>query len=77
MGGDCGEDITWTLEEGTLTISGSGEMDDGMPWEDYKNDIQKLVITGEVTTIGAGAFQNCDSLTDIYFGESRRLCFLR
>ena len=25
---ECGDDMTWSYEDGTLTISGSGEMDD-------------------------------------------------
>lgn len=70
ISGECGEDITWTLEEGTLTISGTGAMEDGCPWEEYKGDIEKVFLTGEITAIGAGAFQNCDALTDVYFGES-------
>lgn len=31
-GGTCGDNLTWTLDEdGTLTISGSGEMTDFIP----------------------------------------------
>lgn len=70
ISGDCGEDMTWKLEDRTLTITGTGAMEDGMPWEDYKDEIEKVVITGKVTTIGAGAFQDCDALTDVYFGDS-------
>ena len=38
--GTCGENLTWTYEEATktLTISGSGEMTDydwGTPWGSY------------------------------------------
>ena len=31
--GECGENVTWTLDDtGTLTISGTGEMDRGPYW---------------------------------------------
>lgn len=37
--GKCGENVTWSYENGTLTISGSGPMEDydrsEKPWEDY------------------------------------------
>ena len=40
--GSCGENLTWTLDTaGTLTISGEGEMDDGQPWKDYKEEYVK------------------------------------
>ena len=29
--GTCGYNLTWTLEDGTLTISGTGEMKDYYP----------------------------------------------
>ena len=28
VGGSCGKSVTWALNDGTLTISGSGEMAD-------------------------------------------------
>ena len=52
----CGEDLTWTLEGGTLYITGSGPMDDGCPWYDYREDITEVVLSGNVTTVGAEAF---------------------
>ncbi len=57
--GTCGDNLTWTLDsEGTLTISGSGAMEDyGMakaPW--YQKQITAVVIEPGVTTIGDYAF---------------------
>ena len=63
--GTCGEDMTWTFDdEGTLTVSGKGEMndygdDENAPWQSYRDDIKKIVITGEVTHIGDRAFKDC------------------
>lgn len=66
----CGEDLFWKLEGGTLTISGTGAMDDyvgGAPWAEHKNEIEKLVLSG-VTYIGAESFRDYDKLTEIEFG---------
>ena len=68
--GTCGEGLTWVLEGNTLTVSGSGEMDDGAPWAEYGNKIEKLVLTGGVTKIGAAAFYDCDRLEEIDFGSA-------
>lgn len=60
--GSCGETVTWTLtEDGTLTISGDGAMDDydgdsNVPWSNADVKVQKVVFDGAVTKIGAFAF---------------------
>ena len=63
----CGTDATWTFEDGVLTISGTGAMTDDSdaspaPWNDYKDSIQKVVITSGITQIGANAFAGCSQL---------------
>lgn len=67
----CGEDLRWKYENGTLTISGSGTMDDytgsTAPWAEHKDAIEKLVLSG-VTYIGAEAFRDFDKLKEIEFG---------
>ncbi len=73
--GTCGANLTWTFDDstGTLTISGTGEMDsfdfDNRPWEDYINSIVSIVIGDSVTSIGEHAFYYCDSLTSITIGD--------
>ena len=50
--GYCGDAIMWSYEEGTLTITGAGQMDDfpeGTPWEAHKDEIQKVIISGGIT----------------------------
>lgn len=69
----CGEDLIWAYEDGVLTISGSGDMDDlsgGIPWEGLS--IRKVVLTGGVTSVGAGAFFGSTGLTEVDFGDSLR-----
>ena len=68
--GTCGDAVTWTIDSnGTLTISGSGDMEnfaiDAAPWKDYRSSIKKLVVNSGVTSIGDFAFCNCTVLTDI------------
>lgn len=71
----CGEDLKWSFDAGTLTVTGTGAMDDmtgGAPWAAHQNDITSVVLTGGVTTVGAEAFRDCDSLTEIDVGSSLR-----
>ncbi len=68
--GTCGEGIIWVLEDYTLTISGSGEMEDGAPWEAHKDHIEHVVLTGGVTKIGAEAFYKYDRLETVDFGDA-------
>ena len=54
----CGENAYYTLEDGVLTIDGSGPMYDypkdgsWAPWRWNSNDILKEVINGDITTLG-------------------------
>lgn len=70
--GYCGDAIMWSYENGTLTITGAGEMDDfpeGTPWEAHKDEIQKVIISGGITYIGSYSFCDFDKLTDVEFGK--------
>ncbi|MBQ6206330.1 MAG: leucine-rich repeat domain-containing protein, partial [Oscillospiraceae bacterium] len=67
--GECGVDggnVTWTLDDaGTLTIRGSGRMNDynmnlRSPWYQNRTQIQKVVIEEGVTNVGKRAFAECD-----------------
>lgn len=68
--GSCGDGLSWSLEGGVLTVSGSGAMDAGCPWEDYKDSIRSVVLTGGVTVVGEEAFRECGNLTSVDFGDS-------
>lgn len=66
--GAYGSNLAWTLDSnGTLTISGTGEMEHGggydSPWSNH--NIKKLVIENGVTSIGDLAFGDCDQLNVI------------
>lgn len=70
--GTCGNGLTWELNGSTLTISGSGEMDAGSPWEYHKDKIKKVVFTGGVTKVGEEAFAEFDELTSVDFGSAMK-----
>ena len=65
-----GDNITYTLStDGVLTISGKGEMANyfatASPWDNEKSKITSVIIEGEITNIGSGAFAHTENLTDI------------
>ena len=65
--GTCGDSLTWTLDDaGTLTISGTGAMEDYAsasvsPWYNIKDFIKQIVIENGITSIGDRAFCYCTS----------------
>lgn len=69
--GTCGDDLTWTFDEatGTLTIEGTGPMWDwdwdGMPWYTYRSDIKRVTIGNGVTSIEDYSFYGCSNLLQI------------
>lgn len=75
--GKCGPSAYWSFDSstGTLTISGSGAMNDyeygDYPWMDYRNSIQTIVIGDQITQIGRYAFTGTACST-IKFGKNVR-----
>jgi len=74
--GTCGDHLTWTLNDmGTLTITGTGDMEDysifgsDVPWYDSSTTITKVTIGNGVTRIGDSSFQKCSNLTSISIPE--------
>ena len=74
--GTCDEFLTWTLDEnGTLTISGEGLMEDfgrqdTAPWHEHREAIKKVVIKDGVTSIGSLAFLECVNLAEIEIADT-------
>lgn len=76
--GTCGKDgdnLTWTLDDqGTLTITGTGEMKDyyssgTAPWYDHASVIKKVTIEEGVTSVGRSAFYQL-GITDVSLADS-------
>ncbi len=70
-------DISWTLSDGTLTITGSGAMpawasDVPPQWigYGYASEITTVVIEDGITSIGNCAFYGCTSLTSVAIPDS-------
>ena len=57
MTGTCGENLTWTLNHATLTISGNGDMYDNQIFsEETAHPIEQVIIESGVTSVGKFAF---------------------
>ena len=76
--GTCGDNVTWRLsDDGTLTISGTGDMADyesygsgTAPWNGVRSQIKSVVIERGVTSIGDSAFYYCKVLTSVTISDS-------
>ncbi len=73
--GSCGENVTYIYNSTTkeLVISGTGAMTDYRYSSNsafYNSDIESIVITSGVTTIGWCAFSYCENLTSVTIPNS-------
>ncbi len=77
------EGFTWSVENGVLTVAYSGEtpapmpdmpydQDAGMyvqPWSEYIKAVRRIVVSGNVTAVGDGAFYNAWDCTEAVLPE--------
>ncbi len=78
--GTCGEDITWDLTDGVLTISGTGAMTDFVydfntsattaPWYPQLSSVHTINISEGVTHIGEEAFDGGENVQSISIPQS-------
>lgn len=73
--GTCGDNLIWTYENMTLTIEGSGAMNNyddyyHCPWWDYRFDIRWIHIGDGVTSIGDHAFYSICYMSSIELPSS-------
>ena len=81
QGGECGAEggnVVWTLENGTVTISGTGAMADYSavgepnkgPWLLCGEEVRNAVISDGVTNVGMRAFYGCETLESAYLADT-------
>ena len=82
--GSCGDNVTWSYDANscTLTISGSGDMEDYdatydrddetyyNPTYPWPSSVARLVVKDGVTRLGSFAFYKCTSLVEVSLPES-------
>ena len=74
--GSCGGSAGWSLtEDGTLTVSGTGAMENysdksAQGWYGHADAINSVIISDGITHIGSRAFYGCSSLTEITIPDS-------
>ncbi len=77
-GGICGENVSWTLtDDGTLTVSGEGAMDqfvnvESCPWYHERESVERVVVEAGVTSVGSFAFSGCTALSGIDLANTVR-----
>lgn len=72
--GTCGDNLTWVLDnDGTLTISGQGDIPDypsaNPPWFFHQGSIDNVIIEDGVTSIGYFAFVFCAGIDNVSIGR--------
>lgn len=68
----CGESLNWYIDGSVLYITGQGDMYDfpgGAPWGAYRESLTRVILGDGVTSVGANAFTNYDSLYYVEFGS--------
>ena len=68
--GTCGENVTWSLSGGVLTLSGTGPMKDYLlfdvsPWFNFSDEVESLKIGEGITSVGSFAFYCCANLGSV------------
>ncbi len=81
LSGKCGDNLTWTLEDKVLTISGTGDMYtyEGGSGKEYSKApwrylyFTSLVIGAEITSIGNNAFYGCSWLETVEMSDVKNI----
>ena len=63
--GQCGDNLYWSFNDKTLTITGFGAMWNERPWGLFVDEIQHVVLPNAITHIGDDAFSDCTGLNEI------------
>ena len=70
--GSCSDDVRWRFDyaTGTLVFKGSGAVPDyadpsDAPWEIYRESIQRVILTDNITALGCGTLAGCSQLSKV------------
>ncbi len=72
--GKCGKNATWTLQNGTLTISGSGNIYNyewgSCPWYAQRTSIKRVIIEEGIRYAGSAMLYQCSNVKFIKFPQT-------
>ena len=73
FGAGAEETVSWALEGGTLSVTGSGAMAfETIPWADRLEEVEKLTLDEGITAIQDGAFAGCTALKSVTLSKNLR-----
>lgn len=73
FGAGAEDTVSWALEGGTLSITGSGAMAfETIPWADRLEEVEKLTLDEGITAIQDGAFAGCTALKSVTLSKKLR-----
>lgn len=86
LNGSCGDNAVWSLQNGILTIEGTGEIyawyhiydwitgelkeSRECPWKDYASSIKEIDIKDGITAIGASSFSDLPQLEKVVIADT-------
>ena len=79
ISGKCGSDAYWSLDNGVLTITGTGIVVETStstggvftyPWTEYKDEIVEVVVEDGITEIRSKAFTDCIALKKVSIADT-------
>ncbi len=70
IGGQCGENVYWTLSGNTLSLTGTGgtygySSGNCAPWYDLRDKITSISIGPGITSLGNQLFRNCSGVSSV------------
>ena len=68
--GQCGDNLYWSFNNNTLTITGSGDMWDERPWGLFDEETKTISFPNGITHIGSSAFSGFINLASITIPNS-------
>ena len=68
--GQCGDNLYWSFNNSTLTITGFGDMWDERPWGLFDAETRTILFPDGITSIGDNAFNGFINLTSITIPNS-------